>query len=57
MKCPILDVKRACFIGRMNSIIPGFKNLATEDQFNESSVVSNPIIAGLLFFHFYEIRI
>ena len=39
MKCPIFDVKRACFIGRMNSIIPGFKNLATEDQFNESSVL------------------
>ena len=32
MKCPIFDVKRACFIGSMNSIIPGLKNLATEDQ-------------------------
>ena len=33
MKCSVFDVKRACFIGKMNSIIPGFKNLTSEDQF------------------------
>ena len=33
MKCPVFDVKRACFQGKMNSILPGFSLLSSEDQF------------------------
>ena len=33
MKCPTFNVKCACFIGKLNSIIPGFKSLPTIDQF------------------------
>ena len=33
MKCPVFNVKRNCFIGKMNSIIPGFNSLNSIDQF------------------------
>ena len=33
MKCKTFDTQRACFIGRMDSIIPGFKSLTKECQF------------------------
>ena len=33
MECKTFDTKRACFIGKMESIIPGFKSLSTESQF------------------------
>ena len=33
MKCDVFDVKRACFVGKMNSILPGFSLLTCEDQF------------------------
>ena len=33
MKCTTFNVKRACFIGKLNSIMPGFKNLSIVDQF------------------------
>ena len=33
MECKTFDTKRACFIGRMDSIIPGFKSLTKECQF------------------------
>ena len=33
MKCSVFDVKRACFVGKMDSIIPGFRSLSKVDQF------------------------
>jgi hypothetical protein len=33
MECKIFDIKRACFIGKMESIIPGFQSLTKESQF------------------------
>ena len=33
MDCEIFNIKRACFIGKMNSILPGFNLLSTENQF------------------------
>ena len=33
MKCKIFDIKRACYIGKMESILPGFKSLSKQDQF------------------------
>ena len=33
MKCPTFSVKRACFIGKLNSFMPGFKTLSSKDQF------------------------
>ena len=33
MKCPIFNVKRACYIGKMNSILPGFSLQSSENQF------------------------
>ena len=33
MECKILDIKRACFFGKLESILPGFKSLNKENQF------------------------
>ena len=33
MQCKVFDIKRACFIGKMESILPGFKSLSKENQF------------------------
>ena len=33
MKCSTFSIKRACFIGRLNSILPGFSALSSNDQF------------------------
>ena len=33
MDCEIFNIKRACFIGKMNSILPGFNLLSKENQF------------------------
>ena len=33
MKCSVFNTKRACFIGKMTSILPGFNLLTSEDQF------------------------
>ena len=32
-KCSVFNTKRACFIGKMTSILPGFNLLTSEDQF------------------------
>ena len=33
MQCPVFNIKRACYIGKMNSILPGFILLSSDDQF------------------------
>ena len=33
MKCSVFNLKRACFIGKMNSILPGFSNLTNLAKF------------------------
>jgi hypothetical protein len=33
MKCSVFNVKRACYIGKMSSILPGFNTLSSNDQF------------------------
>ena len=33
MNCKVFAIKRACFIGKMESILPGFKSLSKENQF------------------------
>ena len=33
MICDIFKIKRACFLGKMESILPGFKSLSLENQF------------------------
>ena len=33
MICKTFDTKRNCFIGKMESIKPGFKSLSSQDQF------------------------
>ena len=33
MECKTFDVKRACFVGKMDSILPGFKTMSKEFQF------------------------
>ena len=45
MKCKIFDVKRACFIGKMNSILPGFKDLSKENQFKTILCPTKPAAA------------
>ena len=32
MKCDLFRLKRACFIGRMSSILPYFKNMSSTNQ-------------------------
>ena len=32
MRCSIFDVKRACFLGKMGSVIPDFKRMSSNDQ-------------------------
>ena len=44
MKCPTFNIKRACFIGKVNSIIPGFKNMSSIDQFK---TVMCPTVAAV----------
>jgi hypothetical protein len=34
MKCDTFAIKRACFLGKMSSIIPGFCNLSSDAQLN-----------------------
>ena len=45
MKCKIFDVKRACFIGKMNSILPGFKDLSKVNQFKTILCPTKPAAA------------
>ena len=33
MVCKMFDVKRACFLGKMESILPGFRSLSMENKF------------------------
>ena len=33
MFCPIFDLKRACFFGKLSSIMPNFQFLSEEDKF------------------------
>ena len=33
MVCPVFSVKRACFVGKMDSVLPGFKLLTNQDKF------------------------
>ena len=33
MECKMFEIKRNCFIGKMNSILPGFRSLTKENQF------------------------
>ena len=33
MQCPVFNVKRACYFGKMSSILPRFKNLSIKDKF------------------------
>ena len=32
MNCEIFNVKRACFMGKMNSIVPGFNEMPEENK-------------------------
>ena len=32
MKCDLFSLKRSCFVGRMRSILPGFKNMSSTNQ-------------------------
>ena len=45
MECKIFEIKRACFIGKMESIIPGFKLLSKESQFKTVLCPTNPAAA------------
>ena len=45
MICKIFNIKRACFIGKMNSILPGFKNLSKQNQFKTILCPTKPAAA------------
>ena len=45
MKCTVFSIKRACFIGKMESILPGFKSLSKENQFKTILCPTNPAAA------------
>ena len=32
LNCDTFNIKRACFVGKMNSVIPDFKNMSSSDQ-------------------------
>ena len=32
LNCSLFDIKRACFLGKMSSIIPNFKNMSKSNQ-------------------------
>ena len=32
MNCDTFNIKRECFFGKMNSIVPGFKNLSADNK-------------------------
>ena len=45
MSCKTFNVKRACFIGKMDSILPGFKDISKKDQFKMILCPTNPAAA------------
>ena len=45
MMCKTFNIKRACFIGKMDSILPGFKQLTKENQFKTILCPTNPAAA------------
>ena len=45
MKCKVFELKRACFLGKMESIIPGFKLLSKEYQFKTLLCPTTPAAA------------
>ena len=45
MICKTFNVKRACFLGKMNSILPGFNNLSKENQFKTILCPTKPAAA------------
>ena len=45
MSCKTFNVKRACFIGKMDSILPGFKTISKKNQFKMILCPTNPAAA------------
>lgn len=45
MKCKIFDIKRACYFGKMESILPGFKSMSTLNQFKTILCPTKPAAA------------